>query len=137
MSYISLEEFKKMPEYNKFIEENPDVGYLKIEAFTAYNAIPVSNVQIVITKPLGNDDVVIFKGTTNANGLINNIELPAPKAEYLAKEGEAPPYTRYDMNAKRAGYDNNSKYNIKMFGDVRIIQYVKMIPSAGETNNAN
>ena len=43
MNIINYEEFKKMAEYEKFINENSDFGLLKVQVFTAYNAIPIPN----------------------------------------------------------------------------------------------
>ena len=36
MNLMSYEEFKKTPNYKKFIEENHGMGTLKVQAFTAY-----------------------------------------------------------------------------------------------------
>ena len=44
--------------YQDFIRENPDVGYLKVQAFTAYGAIPIPNTSIIITKDI---DTEVFK----------------------------------------------------------------------------
>lgn len=129
MNLISLEDFKKLSEYQTFIQENPDIGYLKVHAFTAYGAVPISGASILITKDIGNYKVVFFRGMTDENGMISNIELPAPKAIPVSEPDIVPEYTVYDMTAIHEGYETLKKYSIGMFGDVRIIQYVKMIPS--------
>ena len=54
MNFISLEEFKKTEDYNNFIKENPTTGKLKVEVFTAYQAIPIPDTEIIITKDIGN-----------------------------------------------------------------------------------
>ncbi len=140
MNLISLEDFKKLPEYQTFIQENPDVGYLKVHAFTAYGAVPIPGASILITKDIENHKVIFFQGLTDENGMISDIELPAPRAIPVSEPDIVPEYTVYNMTAIHEGYETLKKYFIGMFGDVRIIQYVKMIPSIelkGEDENAS
>ena len=140
MTLISLEDFKKLDEYQKFNNENPDVGNLKVEAFTAYGAIPVPNTQIIITKDIGNYRVIFFQGYTDSSGMISNIELPAPVAVLTSTTDAIPEYTVYDLTAIHEGYESIKKYSIGMFGGVNIIQYVKMNPEVvleGADQNGN
>lgn len=127
MEYISFDEFKKLDIYNDFIKVNPDLGVLKIEAFTANEGIPIPDTDIVIYKDIGEYNVVFFKGKTDSNGMIDNIYLPAPKKSD-SMSLEIPLYTVYEMNAFHIGYETIKKYSIGMFGDVKVIQYVKMMP---------
>ena len=48
MEFISYDEFKKLDIYNDFINVNPDLGILKIEAFTANEGIPIPDTDIGI-----------------------------------------------------------------------------------------
>ena len=57
---VSLNDFKKTDSYQQFIKENPAVGYLKVQVFTAYGAIPIADTNILITKDIGDDNVVFF-----------------------------------------------------------------------------
>lgn len=125
MTLISFDDFKKLPEYNKFIQENPAIGNLKVEAFTAYRAIPVSEVNIIVSKDIGNYKVVFFNGFTDSSGMISKIELPAPAA---VSSSQKPEYTVYDLAAIHEGYETIKRYGIGMFGGVNVIQYVKMNP---------
>ena len=127
MEYISFDEFKKLDIYEDFIRVNPDLGVLKIEAFTANEGIPIPDTDIVIYKDIGEYNVVFFKGKTDSNGMIDNIYLPAPKKSD-SMSLEIPLYTVYEMNAYHIGYERIKKYSIGMFGDVKVIQYVKMMP---------
>lgn len=128
MTLIGLEDFKKLPEYEDFIKENPSTGFLKVQVFTAYGAIPVPDTAILITKDIEEYKVIFFQGTTDSSGTISDIELPAPEAVPISASEVAPEYTLYDMTAINEGYESLKKYSIAMFGDVRIIQYVKMTP---------
>ena len=126
MNYITYEEFKKLSDYQQFILDNPDVGYLKVQAFTAYGAIPIENVNIVVYKDIGNNRVIFFQGVTDSSGIISDIMLPAP--ETITDPNATPAYTIYNMTAIHSEYEAIKNYSIGMFGDVRVLQYVKMMP---------
>lgn len=137
---ISYEDFKKLDEYQDFISENPDVGILKVQVFTAYGAIPIADTDILISKDIGNYRVVFFQGKTDSSGIISNIELPAPLTDVVPNPEVPPKYTLYNLSAIHTGYEAIKQYSIGMFGGVKIIQYVKMSPEivlGEESNNGN
>lgn len=135
MEFISYDEFKKLDIYNDFINVNPDLGILKIEAFTVNEGLPIPDTDILIYKDIGEYNVIFYKGKTDANGMIDNIYLPTPKmSESNILE---PLYTVYDMNAYHIGFETIKKYSIGMFGGIKVIQYVKMTPEVliGDIND--
>lgn len=138
MKIISYEEFKNTDLYEDFIRENPDNGNLKVQAFTAYGAIPVANTTIIVTKDIEEYRVVFFRGLTDSSGIISNISLPAPAASTSSEL--APIYTIYEMTAVNEGYETLKTYSIGMFGGINVIQYVKMLPNInieGDIENGN
>lgn len=140
MNFINYEDFQNTADYQTFIEENPDVGNLKVEVFTAYGAIPIPDTEILITKTINNNTVVFFRGMTNSSGIIDNITLPSPPANYTPTPYSLPMYTIYDLTAIHEGYESIKKYNIGIFGGVKVIQYVKMTPEVnlqGVDTNGN
>ena len=130
MNSITFDEFQKTTEYQNFKRENPSVGSLRVNVFAANVAIPLENVNIVITKKVGNYQVLFFDGFTDSSGIIDNIVLPAP--DISSNNMEVPGYTFYDLNASREGYQEVEQYEIAMFGNTKVIQYVKLMP---EVNN--
>lgn len=126
--FISYEDFKKTDDYQQFIAENPDVGLLKVQVFTAYGAIPITDAEVLITKDIGEYRVVFFQGRTDSSGLISDIELPAPQADATPNPDVLLKYTIYDLSVIHTGYEAIKQYSIGMFGNIKIIQYVKMSP---------
>ena len=126
MNVINFEQFKNTEDYSKFISSNQGLGSLKVQVFTAYGAFPISDTEVVITKDFGDNRVVFFRGKTDSSGIIDNIDLPAP----LGVDGsiEAPLYTLYDLTAVHIGYESFKQYSIGMFGGIKVIQYIKMMP---------
>ena len=67
--------------YQQFLKDNPSNGYLRIRAFAANQAIPISNLNITVSKMIDNNNVIFFEGATNSSGLIERITLPVPKID--------------------------------------------------------
>lgn len=127
MIVLSLEEFKKLPEYQDFIKDNPDIGTLKVQAFTAYNSVPIADAEVMISKDIDEYRIVFFRGVTDSSGIIDNIELPAPLKSTVGSI-EAPLYTVYNLTAIHTGFESIKQYSIGMFGGIKVIQYIKMTP---------
>ncbi len=129
MNYMSLEEFQKTEEYQEFIKENPNIGTLKVQVFTADQAIPVADADVYISKQIGNDHVLFFQGVTNSSCIIDNIKLPEPEGNIDIEEVEIPKYTVYDLTVRSKTYNDTKKYRISMFGGDKVLQYVKIVPN--------
>ncbi len=129
---ISYEEFTKTSEYQGFISVNPKQGTLKVMAFTAYQAIPIMEAEVIITKKIGNDNVLFFRGKTDDSGIIDNISLPAPTSGYDADTFQTASSTTYDLTAIHEKYTIIKKYVINMIGDVKVLQYIKMSPTTNQ-----
>ena len=129
MKEMTLQEFEKTKEYQTFISQNPATGLLKVQVFTADQAIPISNAKVLITKILDNNQVLFFEGITDSSGIIDNIKLPAPGGEYNMETFEIPKYTTYQLNVNNGNYQTDKQYEVAMFGGVKVLQYVKMIPN--------
>lgn len=128
MALISYEEFQKTDAYPTFAKQNSDVGYLKVQAFMADQAIPIPDVEILITKEIGDDVVIFFRGYTDSSGIIDNIALPAPTDTYNVSTETFSEFEVYDLTAVKESFQTLKKYTIGMFGGLKALQYIKMIP---------
>ena len=140
MNFMPFDEFAKTEEYKKFIKENSAIGQLKVMAFTAYQAVPIENAEIIITKDIENNKVIFFRGYTDSSGIIDHIDLPAPPSGYNINDFNINNYTLYNLTAIAKNYNTIKQYTIAMFGGLKIIQYVKMIPQVdigGKVNGNN
>ena len=117
--------FINSSEYQEFIKNNPEVGFLKIRAFAASGAIPISNMKVVVSKNVNNDNVIFYEGYTNSSGIIERITLPAPRLE--VNNMNAPSRTSYLITAT---YSNNIKtYEINIYENVSVIQNINITPT--------
>jgi hypothetical protein len=120
--YYDSEEFKNTGTYKNFNNIHSGTGILKIEAYTASGAYPLSNVSIRISKELGNDTIIFFEGETNDSGIIDNIILPTRKMNEEVMDASDILYTTYDLNAKYSKYNLDKKYDVSIFDNVKVIQ---------------
>ena len=106
---ISYEEFTKSDDYKGFAVVNPEQGSLKVMAFTAYQAIPIENAEVIITKEIGGNNVLFFRGYTDSSGIIDNISLPAPTSGYDDNSFQTSSTTSYKLTAIKDKYDRVKK----------------------------
>ena len=125
--YITFDEFKLLDEYKTFIKENPDVGYLKVNVYTAGEVVPLSNTNILIMKMIGKYNVLFYNGITDKDGMIEEVVLPSPPR--VLNNYDIPLSTNYELSAIHLGYEDIKQYSINIYGNTKVIQYVRLIPS--------
>ncbi len=118
--------------YQQFIDRNNKQGELKIQAFSAQQAIPVSGVNVKISKKFSDQEKVFFEGTTDDSGIIDGIFLPAPDKELSEHPENSAPYATYNITASHPIYGVELTGNVQVFGDTKAIQPIRVIPT---TNN--
>ncbi len=131
MDYIDLEQFKKLPEYNDFLEKNSGEGILKIQAYTADQGLPIKDTDISVSKEIDAYVVLFYVGKTDENGMIDNIILPTPTIENQ-KIYQAPAYEIYNVLATNEQYKIYKNYKVGIFDNEKTIQNVKQY--TGESN---
>ena len=125
MSEIKLNEFKKSDEYKDFINNNPEVGYLNIRAYAANSAIPISDLEVKVTRKVNNQTIVFYNGKTDNSGLISNINLPAPSVG--SNDEVEPKSINYEVSAK---YNGESLYfNIVIYAGISVLQNISVVPN--------
>ena len=112
--------------YQNFIKNNEGVGYLKIRAYGASEAVPIEGVNIEVSTLLGdNTKLIFFTGKTDASGMIKKLALPAPK------EGSdnliAPSKTVYDIKASYSDIEENFKVNL--YDGICVQQTINVVPN--------
>ncbi|MBQ2640171.1 MAG: hypothetical protein IJF92_05390 [Bacilli bacterium] len=127
---VDDEILKNDPSYQEFLNNNPGFGYLKIRASSINEAIPVSGINIKVSKVIGSNNVVFFEGATDESGMINDIVLPAPKA--ITSDEEVPNFTEYKLEAK--GDNVDEEYTISICCSITIIQYINVKPNIGDVS---
>ena len=115
---VSDERLKSYKPYNDFLNENKGIGYLKIRAFTASEAVPIVNLNITVTKEIGEYDVIFFEGVIDSSGMINDIALPA--CDRSISNLEVPSCAVYNVSAKKDKFNENF-YNVKVYNGIKTL----------------
>ena len=117
--------------YDEFIKENPGIGKLKIRAYTASEALPVSGLNIVVSTVIENNKVVFFRGKTDSSGMISTISLPAPKLE--VSNLVVPKTTTYKIEAYM-DINNISSFTVDMYDGICVVQNINYVPGVNYGN---
>ena len=126
MNYININEEKtnNSLEYQQFVRENQGNGFLRIRAYGASEAIPIEGISIIVSTPIGDNNVIFFEGKTDASGMIKRLELPAPKRN--SDNLITPKWTIYNIKASYEGSDIN--YKVNLYDGVCVQQIINMVP---------
>ena len=124
---INDENFINSQIYKDFIKKNPVYGYLTIRAYAANQAVPISNLKIIISTNIDNNNVIFYEGYTNMSGLIERISLPAPKLDI--NNLNAPNKTTYTITANYEPSNMKNIYKVNMYENVSSIQNINVVPN--------
>ena len=120
---ILFDEFKNSSMYDSFIKNNSGIGNLKIRAYTASLALPVADLEVVVSSLIEGKNVIFFRGKTDVSGMIENIELPAP---VLGDNLVIPNTITYNILAGGKNFDVN------MYDGICVVQNINMV--LGDSN---
>ena len=119
--------FRESQLYQNFIRENPGLGYLRIRAYAASQALPISGLRIIVSKIVDNNKIVFFDGVTNTSGIIEKINLPTPR---LNNDNQVVPgTTAYDIEAIYKPDNIDRMYHVNMYENVYAVQNISVVPS--------
>ncbi len=111
--------------YKNFMIENTGRGILNIRASFANQALPITNLKVVVSKEIENYNVIFYEGVTNISGLIGKISLPTPPKEN--DDLIAPKTTTYKITAL---YNNREyTYVVNMYDGICAVQNINIVPS--------
>lgn len=111
--------------YKNFMIENTGRGILNIRASFANQALPITNLKVVVSKEIENYNVIFYEGVTNISGLIGKISLPTPPKEN--DDLIAPKTTTYKITAV---YNNREyTYVVNMYDGICVVQNINIVPS--------
>ena len=121
------ESFKSTDIYKQYIKENNGEGYLKIRAYAASQALPISNLKIVVSKEIGNNNIIFFEGETNSSGIIEKITLPGPKQN--TDDLVIPNSITYDIKATYEPDNTTTIYRVNIYDNIYVVQTINIVPT--------
>ena len=126
MTYnVNDKEFLNSELYRSFINANPGIGFLKIRAFAASQAVPISGLSVQVSKDIGGNKVIFFEGITNESGVIEKIQLPVPRMG--TDNMISPVISVYDISTT---YEGESRvYKVNVYDNIYVVQNINVTPN--------
>lgn len=125
MNEINYNEFKNSENYQEFINNNPKEGYLNIRAYAANSAIPITDLEVKVSRIIDNQKIIFFDGKTDQSGLISNIVLPTPAVN--ANDEVVPLSSQYEVSARYNG--DNLVFKVVMYEGISVLQNISVVPN--------
>ncbi len=116
---------KDNKDYQDFLNNNKGVGFIKIRASSAKSAVPISNMDIIISKEIGKYNVIFYKGKTDESGMINDITVPACNKKL--SDLKEPICSIYKIEAIYKKDNIDTFYDVKVYDGITTIQYINVI----------
>ena len=111
--------------YKSFINANPGLGFLKIRAYAASQAVPISGMSVQVSKDIGGNKVIFFEGVTNESGVIEKISLPVPRMS--TDNMMVPLISTYDISTIYEG--ENRVYKVNVYENIYVVQNINVTPN--------
>ncbi len=116
-------------DYDEFLAGNTARGILRVQVFSADQAFPVPNASVRVFVRLSNGERELFSGTSDVDGIADNIRLPAPDSSVSFNENSTiEPYAVYGLRVSRPGFSSAVFEGIPVFDSVKSIQPVELVP---------
>ncbi len=117
-----------------YTDKYNETGYIRVKASSSFQALPIKNAAVVVSKTIDGQTYVLYRETTDLSGLTPNMPLPAPddkSSTSPAGTGE-PRFASYDMVITREGYVPVIYRSIPVFSGVVTVQPVQMVPQSND-----
>ncbi|MBQ9942027.1 MAG: hypothetical protein IJP03_03360 [Christensenellaceae bacterium] len=115
-----------------FLRQNPETGFLKVQVFTAGQALPVADAQVWVEKDFAAGSHAFHFVKTDADGVTGGLALPAPKRPAEPVIGRPPPFADYRVRVEKPGFREAVFPHVPVYGGIRSIQPVDLQPKGGD-----
>lgn len=112
-----------------FEKRNASSGTLRVQVFAADRSFPVSNARVRVTVPFLTGSKELFDGRTDSDGIVENINLPAPNKNLsLDEDNTTEPFALYNITVDHPDFAESVFSNVPVFDSVKSIQPVELVP---------
>lgn len=129
-----LQTFEPVPDtYESFRQRNKNAGWLRVQAFTGPQTLPVTGADVLVTRDFIDGVRRFASGKTDRSGVLDGITLPAPDTALAQNPGGDPPYALYDIRVSHPDYRTEVYRQVPVFPGIKSIQPVKFQSSQSGT----
>ncbi|MBO4941175.1 MAG: hypothetical protein J6D15_03135 [Clostridia bacterium] len=103
-------------------------GYIVVQVYTADQAIPLPDANVIVSKPAGSGEEVVRIMKTNRSGKTEIIAVPTSPASNSQTPDGTDRFFKYNIRVDYPGYRTVENVNVPVFEGQTSIQPVGMIP---------
>ena len=115
--------------FDEFLKRNGETGTLRVQAFIGDRGMPVENATVIVFSTFRDGERIFYTVKTNADGIADNLILPAPSRESSELPGSTNPYAEYSVTVSHPDYLSQRYEKVPVFAGIRSIQPVAFLPS--------
>ncbi|MDD6174528.1 MAG: hypothetical protein PUC59_02025 [Firmicutes bacterium] len=116
-------------EYRDFLKSHPANGSLKVQVYTARGALPVEKAEVEIAKLFSGNARILYQGTTDSSGILEDIALPALPASYSqSPDTAAQSGTDYQVSVFHPSFREKTAMKVTIFDQILTILPVSLRP---------
>lgn len=110
------------------IAESPFVGYLRVFVTTGNGAEPLPGVQVTVSRPIEEEEVLFASATTNGDGFTSVFPLPSVDPALTLRPDAGQPFVFYDIGIKADGFTPVLYKNVPVYGNNYVTLPVTLVP---------
>ena len=107
-------------------ESDAPFGVLKINVFLSNIGFPAGNVRVTVYDT--ENEAVLWEQTTDSEGQLPPLRLPAPPLENSLDSTMPRPFSEYNIRASLEGFEDAFIRNVQIYPDTTAIQNISLIP---------
>ena len=119
--------------FNNFINANSGKANLKIRAYAANEALPISNLHVIVSTNYDDNKIVFFDGETDNSGMIDTLSLPVPILDN--DDLNVPNSILYDIEAIDSSYHADKVFQVRMYDNICVVQNIMIVPEVDSSGN--
>jgi len=114
--------------FEDFSKENPAKGMLRVQAFAAQQAFPITNARVEVEKDFEDGTHRFIEAYTDINGIVENITLPTKEKSLSQSPNGTIPYTTYTVRVSHPLFSPLTFCQVPVFDAIESLQPVAMTP---------
>ena len=108
--------------------ENPEIGMLIVQVYTADQALPIEGAHVMVTKTVDGSEELVKVMQTNRSGKTEALALSAPPASNSLTPDGGTRYSIYNIRVDYPGFYTMENLDVPIFGGQTAIQPIALIP---------
>lgn len=103
-------------------------GFLRVKVSTAREALPIEGALVRISAGTETENGALYSLRTNSSGYTDTVRLAAPPAYLSTSPGNTKPFSTYNIEIVKDGYNSVLNMNVPIFDGIVSLLPVSLVP---------